>query len=51
MINRLTQNEHRKGNKKTGLYLNIVKRGKPAWDSRLISYKVEDHRQCAVNSD
>jgi hypothetical protein len=44
MNNQFPQNEHWKGNKKTGLDLNIMKKGKPAWDTR--SDKVEDqHRQ------
>ena len=46
MSNQLSQNEHWKGDKKTGLYLNIMKKGKPAWDTMSRSNKVEDqHRQ------
>jgi hypothetical protein len=46
MSDQLSPNEHWNGNKKTGLDLNIVKKGKPAWDAMSRSNKVEDqHRQ------
>jgi hypothetical protein len=32
--NQLTHYEHWKGNQKTGLDLNIMKKGQPAWDMR-----------------
>jgi hypothetical protein len=45
MNNQLTRNEYWQGNKKTGLDLDIMKKGKPAWDTMSRSNKVEDQQR------